>query len=192
MKKLEDRILTDGVVADGDVLKVGSFLNQQIDVELGCEMAREFYRLYEKDGVNKIVTVEASGIGLACLTAQYFHCPVVFAKKSKSTNIAGDVFTAEAYSYTHQRSFSVIIPRDFLSKDDRVLVIDDFLASGNAVHALLSILEQAGASVAGIGIAVEKDYQGGGNELRAKGIRVESLARIESMSPEQGIKFTQQ
>ena len=189
MKQLEDKILSDGIVAEGDVLKVGSFLNQQIDVELSAAMADEFYRLFGESNVTKIVTVEASGIGLACLAAERFRCPVVFAKKSKSTNISGEVFTAQAFSYTHRNLNTLVIPRDFLSPGDRILIIDDFLASGNAVNALTDIVRQVGAALVGVGIAVEKVYQGGGDQLRAQGIPVHSLAMIESMSVENGVVF---
>ena len=188
MKLLEDKILKDGKVAAGNVLKVDSFLNHQIDVPFISELGREFYRLYKDDGVTKILTIEASGIGIACLTAAYFGVPVVFAKKTPTNNISGDVYTAEVYSYTHERSYTIRLSREFLTKDDKVLVIDDFLAKGSALLALLSVIKDAGASVIGAGIVIEKAYQNGGEIVRNMGVRVESLARIAEMN-EKGIKF---
>ena len=188
MKLLEDKILKDGKVAAGNVLKVDSFLNHQIDVPFISELGREFYRLYKDEGVTKILTIEASGIGIACLTAAYFGVPVVFAKKTPTNNISGDVYTAEVYSYTHERSYTIRLSREFLTKDDRVLIIDDFLAKGSALLALLSVIKDAGASVIGAGIVIEKAYQNGGEIVRNMGVRVESLARIAEMN-EKGIKF---
>ncbi len=188
MKLLEDKILKDGKVAAGNVLKVDSFLNHQIDVPFISELGREFYRLYKDEGVTKILTIEASGIGIACLTAAYFGVPVVFAKKTPTNNISGDVYTAEVYSYTHERSYTIRLSREFLTKDDKVLIIDDFLAKGSALLALLSVIKDAGASVIGAGIVIEKAYQNGGEIVRNMGVRVESLARIAEMN-EKGIKF---
>ena len=189
MKLLEERIRRDGIVRDGDVLKVDSFLNHRMDVSLFNEMGREFERLYHGCGVNKILTIEASGIGVACVTAQYFGCPVVFAKKSKTSNLAGDVWTSKVYSFTHNREYDIIVSRGFLGPEDRVLLIDDFLANGEALRGLIDIVRQSGATLVGAGICIEKAFQPGGDKLRSEGIRVESLARIKSMSVENGIEF---
>lgn len=188
MKLLEDRILKDGKVGDGGVLKVDCFLNHQIDVPFISELGREFYRLYKDESVTKILTIEASGIGIACLTASYFGVPVVFAKKTPTNNISGDVYTAEVYSYTHERTYAIRLAKDFLTSADRVLIIDDFLAKGSALLALLKLVHDAGASVAGAGIVIEKAFQPGGDIVRAQGIRVESLARIASMD-KNGLTF---
>ena len=188
MKLLEDRILKDGKIGAGNVLKVDSFLNHQIDVPFLSELGREFHRLYKDEGITKILTIEASGIGIACLTAAHFGVPVVFAKKTPTNNISGDVYTAEVYSYTHERTYGIRLSRDFLGPDDRVLIIDDFLAKGSALLALLKIGHNAGATAAGAGIVIEKAYQLGGEIVRAQGLRVESLARIASMD-EDGVKF---
>lgn len=189
MELLEQKIITDGKIGAGDVLKVDSFLNHRIDTAFLCELGKEFYRLFGNCGVNKILTIEASGIGIACLTAQFFNCPVVFAKKTKTNNIYADVYTAQVFSYTHQRSYDIVVSKDFLGKDDRVLIIDDFLAKGSALTALISLVKDAGAEIVGAGIVIEKAYQEGGELVRNMGIRVESLARIESMSVEDGIRF---
>ena len=189
MKLMEDRIRKDGIVEDGDVLKVGMFLNQQIDVCFIRQLADEFYRLYKDAGVTKILTIEASGIGLACLCAVPFGVPVVFAKKSKSNNMAGDLYASHVHSFTHGTDHMAVIPCTMLKKEDRVLLIDDFLARGQALHGLIDLCEQAGATIVGAGVFVEKTYQRGGDEIRARGVRVESLARISSMSVEGGITF---
>ncbi len=189
MKLLEDRILKDGRVLNGDVLKVDSFLNHQIDVGLIAELGKEWKRLYDGCGVNKILTIEASGIGIACVAAQFFDCPVLFAKKSKSSNIGEDFYSDSVVSYTHGGTYNVICSKKYLSQGDRVLIIDDFLANGSALRALCSICEQAGATIVGAGIAVEKAYQGGGDMIRKRGIRVESLAKIRSMSDDGTIVF---
>lgn len=189
MKLMEDRITRDGIIEDGEILKVGSFLNQQIDVPFISRCADEFYRLFENEGVTKILTIEASGIGLACLCAIPFGVPVVFAKKSRSSNMTGDVYAARVFSFTHGTEHQIILPRDFLTNADRVLLIDDFLASGEALVGLRELCRQAGAHIVGAGVFVEKKYQGGGDKLRAEGLRVESLARIISMSPEDGVTF---
>lgn len=189
MKLLEERILRDGECRAGDVLKVDSFLNHQLDVELLCELGKEFYRLFKEDGVTKILTVEASGIAVACLAAQYFHVPVVFAKKSKTSNISTDVYSASVASYTHGVTNTVVVSKQYLHAEDRVLLIDDFLAKGNALIGLASLVEQAGATLVGAGSVIEKAYQGGGDILRRQGVRVESLARIASLDPEAGITF---
>lgn len=189
MKLMEDRIRKDGIIEDGDVLKVGTFLNQQIDVCFISQLAEEFYRLYKDEGVNKILTIEASGIGLACLCAVPFDVPVVFAKKAKSNNMTGSVYASKVHSFTHGTDHTAVIPCNMLSKEDRVLLIDDFLARGQALHGLIDLCEQAGATIVGAGVFVEKTYQKGGDEIRARGVRVESLARIASMSVEKGITF---
>lgn len=178
---MEERIRKDGLVLDGDVLKVDSFLNHQMDVAFFGEMAKEFYRLFADCGVNKILTIEASGIGIACVTAQAFNCPVIFAKKSKTRNIAGDVYTATVKSFTHGNVSDIIVSRRFLGPGDRVLIIDDFLANGAALTGLIKLVRDAGAELVGAGIAIEKAFQPGGKMLREQGIRIESLARIKSM-----------
>ena len=189
MQLLEDRIRKDGKIREhGSVLKVDSFLNHQIDVDLCNEMGKEFFRLFGGEGITKILTIEASGIGIACVAGQYFNVPVIFAKKSKTKNIDGSVYTAPVESFTHGGVYDGMVAKDFLGPEDRVLLIDDFLANGAALEGLLSIVEQAGAAVVGAGICVEKAFQPGGARLRAKGIRVEALARIKSMS-EAGIEF---
>ncbi len=186
---MEDRILKEGIVEDGDVLKVGNFLNQQMDTRFIRTLGEEFHRIFKDEGVTKILTVEASGIGLACLCALPFDVPVVFAKKAKSSNMTGDAYTATVHSFTHGTDHTAVIPCSMLSASDRVLLIDDFLARGQALHALVDLCEQAGATIVGAGVFVEKVYQGGGDEIRARGVRVESLARIKSMSVEKGIEF---
>ena len=186
---LKERIRKDGVVRGTDVLKVDSFLNHQMDIALFEEIGREFRRLFADCGVNKILTIEASGIGIACITAQFFHCPVVFAKKSQTKNIAGDVYTTKVESFTHGKVYDVIVAKQFLGPEDKVLIIDDFLANGAALEGLIDLVHQAGAQLAGAGIVVEKAFQPGGARLRAQGIRVESLAKIKSMSEETGVEF---
>ena len=189
MKLLEDRIRQDGKIREGGaILKVDSFLNHQMDIILFNEMGKEFFRLFGEEGVTKILTIEASGIGVACIAGQYFNVPVLFAKKSKTKNIDGSVYTAPVESFTHGGVYDVMVAKDFLQPQDRVLIIDDFLANGAALEGLISILDQAGAALVGAGICIEKAFQPGGDRLRAKGVRVESLARIESMS-EEGITF---
>ena len=190
MKALEEKILREGKTAPGDVLMVGSFLNQQIDVSFGLEMGKEFYRLYKNDNVTKILTIEASGIGLACLTATFFQVPVVFAKKSKTSNMSGEFYTAHAHSYTHNCENTITVSKEYLLPTDRILIIDDFLAAGSSLSALVSVVKSSGASLAGAGIAIEKEYQGGGNMLRNSGVRVESLARIAEMSNDGKIRFS--
>lgn len=182
MKLLEERILKDGKVFPGNILKVDSFLNHQIDVKLLSEMGKEIRRLYEECGVNKILTIEASGIGIACIVAQYFECPVLFAKKTKTKNIAATVYKTKVKSFTHGTEYDVIVSKDFIGEGDRVLIIDDFLAEGNALLGLIDLCRQAGAEVVGCAIAVEKGFQDGRKRVEAKGVRVESLAIVESMS----------
>ncbi|MBQ2724453.1 MAG: xanthine phosphoribosyltransferase [Clostridia bacterium] len=191
MKLLEERILRDGKIGAGNVLKVDSFVNHQIDVPFISRLGEEFYRLYKNEGITKILTIEASGIGIACLTAAYFGVPVVFAKKTPTNNISGDVYTSEVYSYTHETTYTIRLSKEFLTADDKVLIIDDFLAKGSALLALLKLVRDAGAEVAGAGIVIEKAYQSGGDIVRGQGIRVESLARIASMD-ENGVKFVEE
>lgn len=192
MKLLEDRILKDGHIGVDNVLKVDSFLNHQIDVNFVCELGKEFYRLFKDENITKILTIEASGIGIACLAAQYFGVPVVFAKKTKTINIYSDTYNATVHSYTHKKDYDIVVSKEFLSKEDNVLIIDDFLAKGSALTALLMLIEKAGAKTAGAGIVIEKAYQGGGNLVRDMGIRVESLAKIKSISKKDGIVFCKQ
>ena len=186
MKLLEDRIRKDGVVKPGIILKVDSFLNHQMDVELFNKMGEEFKRLYADAPITKILTIEASGIGIACIAAQHFHVPVVFAKKSQSVNLDGEMYTAKIESFTHKRTYDVIVAKKFISPDDHILIIDDFLANGCACLGLIDIIRSAGATVEGVGIAVEKGFQKGGELIRKQGIRVESLAIIESMDDKTG------
>lgn len=192
MKLLEDRILKDGHIGADNVLKVDSFLNHQIDVSFVCELGKEFYRLFKDENITKILTIEASGIGIACLAAQYFGVPVVFAKKTKTINIYSDTYNATVHSYTHKKDYDIVVSKEFLSKEDNVLIIDDFLAKGSALTALLMLIEKAGAKTAGAGIVIEKAYQGGGHLVRDMGIRVESLAKIKSISKKDGIVFCKQ
>lgn len=194
LKLLEDRILKDGIVKPGNVLKVDSFLNHQMDISLFNDMGKEFKRLFNDTPINKILTIEASGIGIACVAAQYFdNAPVVFAKKSQTVNIDGEVYSTKIESFTHKRVYDVILSKKYLSSKDHVLIIDDFLANGCALNGLLDIAQKAGATVEGVGIAVEKGFQRGGELIRQKGIRVESLAIIESMDADSGnIVFKEQ
>ena len=182
MQILKDRILADGVVKPGNVLKVDSFLNHQMDISFINECGKEFKRRFADVPVTKIITIEASGIGIACLTAQYFNVPVVFAKKSQSVNLDGEMYITQVESFTHKRTYDVILAKKFLTSQDHVLLIDDFLANGCALRALIDIVEQAGATLEGAGIVIEKGFQHGGDDLRAKGIKLESLAIIDSMS----------
>lgn len=193
MKLLEERIRKDGVVKPGNVLKVDCFLNHQMDVELFNEMGKEFKRLFGDRPINKILTIEASGIGIACIVAQHFNVPVVFAKKAKSINLDGEMLVTKIESFTHKRVYDVIVSKKFLSEEDHVLIIDDFLANGCAVEGLIDLIQSAGATVEGVGIAIEKGFQRGGDVLREKGLRVESLAILESMDAETGeIVFREQ
>ena len=189
MELLEQKIRKEGKVYAGDVLKVDGFLNHRMDVEFLCLLGKEFHRLFADCGVNKILTIEASGIGIACLTAQFFHCPVLFAKKSKTLNISGDLWRSRVHSYTHNTDHDVVVSKSYLSSEDRVLIIDDFLANGSALSALIELCGQAGAEVVGAGIVIEKAYQDGGKLIRDRGIRVESLARVASMSDDGRIEF---
>ena len=186
MNFLEERITKDGIVKEGNVLKVDSFLNHQMDIKLFEQMGEEFKRRFEGKDINKILTIEASGIGIACIVAQYFNVPVVFAKKSKSVNIEGEMYVAEVESFTHKCKNQVIVSKKFLNPEDRVLIIDDFLANGCALQGLISIVNEAGAKVEGIGIAVEKGFQDGGRIIRNLGYHLESLAIVESMNAADG------
>ena len=186
MNCLEERILKDGIVKEGNVLKVDSFLNHQMDIELFNEMGKEWKKRFEGKNINKILTIEASGIGIACIVAQHFNVPVVFAKKSKSINIEGEMYTAEVESFTHKNKNQVIVSKRFLNKDDHVLIIDDFLANGCALQGLIQIVQQAGGTVEGIGIAIEKGFQTGGKIIRNLGFQLESLAIVEDMNWETG------
>ena len=181
MKLLEERILKDGQVFPGNILKVDSFLNHQIDVGLLCEMGKEIKRLYGEAGINKIVTIEASGIAIASMAAQYFDCPVLFAKKTKTKNIASTVYKTKVQSFTHGTEYDVILSKSFLGEKDNVLIIDDFLAECNALLGLIDLCNQAGAKIAGCAIAIEKGFQPGRKKVEALGIRVESLAIVQEM-----------
>lgn len=181
MKALEEKILKEGKVLPGNILKVGSFLNHQIDVDFTMEMGKEIAKLFANDGVNKILTIETSGIPIAVAAGAAMHVPVVFAKKHKSSNVSGEVLSTVVHSYTHGTDYTVVVEKDYLSESDNVLIVDDFLANGKALKGLIDIIAQAGASVAGASCAIEKGFQKGGDELRADGIKVCSLAIIDSM-----------
>ncbi len=186
MNCLEERIVKDGVVKEGNILKVDSFLNHQLDVELFDEMGKEWARRFEGVEINKILTIEASGIGIACVAARHFNAPVVFAKKSHSINLDGEMYTAEVESFTHKNKNMVIVSKKFLNENDKILIIDDFLANGCALQGLISIINQAGATVSGIGIAIEKGFQNGGQIIRNMGYRLESLAIVDEMDAKSG------
>ena len=186
MKILEDRIIKDGKVFPGNVLKVDCFLNHQIDVELLSQMGIELKKSFKDYNITKVLTIEASGIGVGCMVAQQFGCPLLFAKKTKTLNIKGDVYTSKVESFTHQCTYDIIVSKAFLNEDDTVLIVDDFLAKGNALIGLIDIVKQSGAKLAGCGIAIEKGYQGGGDKLRAQGIKVESMAIIDAMDDTTG------
>ena len=186
MQLLKDRIRKDGVVKEGNVLKVDSFLNHQMDVKLFREMGKELKKRFEGEEINKILTIEASGIGIACVIAEEFDVPVVFAKKSKTKNIAGEVYTSRVESFTHGRVYDIIVSKQFLGKGDKVLLIDDFLANGKALEGLIDLVNESGAELVGAGIAVEKGFQVGGEIIRNKGVQLETLAIVESMDPATG------
>lgn len=186
MQILEERIKKDGIVREGNVLKVDRFLNHQMDVSLFRQMGEEWKRLFADCEINKIITIEASGIGIACIAAQAFDCPVVFAKKSKTKNIAGEVYKSQVESFTHGRVYDIIISKEFLGPDDKVLLIDDFLANGKALEGLIEIVKESGAELVGAGIAIEKGFQRGGDAIRGQGVRLESLAIVESMDAATG------
>ena len=193
MNFLEERIVKDGIVKEGNVLKVDSFLNHQMDIELFDQMGAEFKKRFADRPINKILTIEASGIGIACVVAQHFVVPVVFAKKTKSINIEGEMYTAEVESFTHKCKNQVIVAKKFLSEDDHVLIIDDFLANGCALQGLIQIVKAAGGTVEGIGIAIEKGFQSGGTVIRNLGYHLESLAIVEGMDAATGeITFREQ
>lgn len=193
MNFLEERIVKDGIVKEGNVLKVDSFLNHQMDIELFDQMGAEFKKRFADRPINKILTIEASGIGIACVVAQHFGVPVVFAKKTKSINIEGEMYTAEVESFTHKCKNQVIVAKKFLSEDDHVLIIDDFLANGCALQGLIQIVKSAGGTVEGIGIAIEKGFQSGGTVIRNLGYHLESLAIVEGMDASTGeITFREQ
>lgn len=193
MKLLEDKIIKDGVIKSGNVLKVDSFLNHQIDVPFIAKLGKELKRLFADRPINKILTIEASGIGIACVAAMYFGVPVVFAKKSSGSNMDKDVYFTQIYSFTHSKTNDVIVSKRFLSKDDHVLIIDDFLANGCALEGLIDIVRQSGGTVEGVGIAIEKGFQGGGDKLRQAGINLHSLAIIEKMDAQNNtIEFRQE
>lgn len=186
MQILKDRIKKDGVIKSGDVLKVDRFLNHQMDVELFAEIGKELKRRFSDCEINKILTIEASGIGIACIVAQSFGCPVVFAKKNKTKNIAGEVYTSKVESFTHGRVYDIIVSKEFLGSGDKVLLIDDFLANGKALEGLIDLVNESGAELVGAGIVIEKGFQRGGDAIRSKGVRLESLAIVESMDEKTG------
>lgn len=189
MKLLEDRILRDGQILPGDILRVGHFLNQQMDVELMMEMGREIARLYADCNITKVLTVEASGIALAFAAAAQLGVPMVFAKKHASANMSPEVYSTTVASYTHGRTYQIVVASEYINEDDNILLVDDFLAMGNALHGLIDLCEQGSARVAGIAVAIEKWYQKGGDTLRKQGYRVESLAKIRALSTAEGITF---
>lgn len=181
MDALKQKILTEGEVYEGNILKVDCFLNHQIDCKFLTEVGKEFYRLFKDDNVNKILTIESSGIAIGAMVAQQFECPLVFAKKNKTKNIAGDVYTTDVYSYTNDKTYDIMVSKRFLNEGDRVLIVDDFLAKGNALNGLIKLVNMSGAELVGCGSVIEKGYQKGGDKLRQQGIKVESLAIVEAM-----------
>lgn len=189
MQLLKDRIIKDGKIRSGNVLKVDSFLNHQMDIDLYEEIGKEFKKRFSDSEVTKILTIEASGIGIACIAARYFKVPVVFAKKNQTKNIAGDVYTGRVESFTHGRVYDIIVAKEFLKPEDKILIIDDFLANGSALLGLAKLVSDAGATLVGAGIVIEKGFQEGGAMVRDSGVRVESLAIIDSMSEESGVSF---
>ena len=192
MNFLEDRIVKDGIVKEGNVLKVDSFLNHQMDIDLFDKMGEDFKRRFADCPINKILTIEASGIGIACIVARHFGVPVVFAKKSKSINIEGEMYVAEVESFTHKNVHQVIVAKKFLGPDDKVLIIDDFLANGCALEGLIDLVRSAGAAVEGIGICIEKGFQNGGRELREQGYKVASLAIVDHFNEDDTLTFREQ
>lgn len=188
MKRLEEKILKEGKVYDGGILKVGSFLNQQIDSDFMMEIGEEIARLFKNENITKVITVEASGIAIALAAGAALHVPAVFAKKHSTSNIRSEVYSTVVYSFTHEKHYNIVVSKEYIGSEDRVLIVDDFLARGNALEGLIDIVSQAGAELIGCAVAIEKGFQGGGDELRSKGIRVEALALIDEMSPD-AIKF---
>ncbi len=189
MQELKDRIVKDGEIYPGDILKVSSFLNHQLDTELLDHIGREIADIFSKSKITKILTIEASGIAIAMAVSRYINVPIIFAKKNKNKNMSQDVYSVEAFSYTKGATNLIQVEKRFISKDDSILIVDDFLAKGSALNALTGIVKESGAGLVGCAIAIEKVYQGGGAELASKGIRIESLAKIKSMSVEDGIVF---
>ena len=188
MKRLEEKILKEGKVYDGGILKVGSFLNQQIDSDFMMEIGEEISRLFKNENITKVITVEASGIAIALAAGAALHVPAVFAKKHSTSNIRSEVYSTVVYSFTHEKHYNIVVSKEYIGSEDRVLIVDDFLARGNALEGLIDIVSQADAELIGCAVAIEKGFQGGGDELRSKGIRVEALALIDEMSPD-AIKF---
>lgn len=184
MKALEEKILAEGTILPGNVLKVGSFLNQQMDSDFIMEIGNEIARLYEGEKITRVLTVESSGIALAVAAGIALHVPSVFAKKHRSANMPKEVYTASVYSYTHKETYEIAVAKEYIKREDHVLIVDDFLANGNAVHGLMRILEEAGAELVGCAFAIEKGFQGAGDKLRSRGIRVDSLAIVDSMTDE--------
>ena len=189
MENLKNRINKDGKVLPGNILKVSSFLNHQIDIEFLDSLAEEIVRRFSGTKINKVMTVESSGIAIACSVARLLKVPAVFCKKNKSSNVPEDVYSTVIHSFTHGKDYTVVVSKEFLNKGDSILVVDDFLANGCALEGLISLITDAGADFAGAGIIIEKGYQGGGDKLRAKGFKIESLAIVEKMSPEEGVIF---
>jgi len=183
LKALEEKILREGTVLEGGILKVGSFLNQQLDVNFIMEMGKEINRIYKDYGVNKILTIETSGIPIAFAAGVAMNCPVVFAKKNKIANVSGEFYSASVFSYTHKTTYEVIVPKDFLKPGDKVVIVDDFLANGKALEGLIDIVKQSGAEFIGATCAIEKGFQKGGDQLRSEGLKIESLAIVEEMKP---------
>lgn len=181
MDALKQKILAEGEVYEGNILKVDCFLNHQIDCKFLTDVGKEFYRLFKDDNVNKILTIESSGIAIGAMVAQQFECPLVFAKKNKTKNIAGDVYTTKVYSFTNDKTYDIMVSKRFLNEGDRVLIVDDFLAKGNALNGLIELVKMSGAELVGCGSVIEKGYQKGGDKLRQQGIKVESLAIVEAM-----------
>lgn len=189
MDLLKQKILEEGEVYEGNILKVDGFLNHRIDIPFMRQVAKEFHRLFKEYEINKILTIEASGIAIGALVAQEFGCPLVFAKKTKTKNIAGDVYTSKVESFTHSTTYDIIVSKRFLGKDDKVLIVDDFLAIGNALNGLISLVKDSGATVVGCGVVIEKGFQHGGDKLREQGVNVQSLAIVESMDSKTGQVF---
>ena len=186
MDLLKQKILSEGEVYEGNILKVDGFLNHRIDIPFLKEVGREFHRLFKDEGINKILTIEASGIAIGAMVAQEFQCPLVFAKKTKTKNIAGDIYTSKVESFTHGTTYDILVSKRFLDENDKVLIVDDFLAVGNALNGLIEIVNKSGAQLAGCGVVIEKGFQHGGDKLRSQGIKVESLAIVERMDAATG------